>query len=108
MYAMSESNSTYHPSSSQQAAHILYSQQGGGGTQIPNLGWGRGGVLGPEIRYFDPWENGQKRQLRIQIEQGVPSCRLPFSSLFSPSCLPHLSLPQVRLSHYKQLGVVTS
>ncbi len=71
-------------------------------------GGGGGGVLGPEIRYFDPWENGQKRQLRIQIEQGVPPCRLPFSSLFSPSCSPHLSLPQVRLSHYKQLGVVTS
>src|SRR5258708_7170624 len=27
------------------------------------------GVLGPEIRNFDPWENGQKRQLMIQIEQ---------------------------------------
>src|SRR5258708_23662876 len=70
-------------------------------------GGGGGGVLGPEIRYFDPWENGQKRQLRIQIEQEVP-CRLPFCSLFSPSCAHHLSLPQVRLSCYKQLRVVTS
>jgi hypothetical protein len=40
--------------------------QGGGGTRIPDLGWG---VFGPEKKKFDPWENGPKRQLRAQIER---------------------------------------
>jgi hypothetical protein len=48
-----------------QYCHLMFLQlQGGGRTRIPNRG-----VPGPEIQYFDPWENGQKRQLRIQIER---------------------------------------